>query len=207
MQWRLITAVGLLTATLIASKATERRRSEYLVKPLESIPSTIQGFAATNDPPLSDRVLSRILPSSYLSRTYRSGPDVLNLFIAFYEQQKAGESMHSPKACLPGAGWEIWNHGTVLVPVNGRKFEVNRYGVQKQGERMLVLYWYQSKRRIIASEYAAKILLVRDTLLEGGTAGALVRVILPDKPGALEQATDFASRIIPPVEACFGRAL
>jgi len=44
-------------------------------------------------------------------------------------------------------------------------------------------------------------------LLEGGTAGALVRVILPDKPGALEQAVEFASRIIPPVEACFGRAL
>jgi hypothetical protein len=68
---------------------------------------------------------------------------------------------------------------------------------------MIVLYWYQSKERIIASEYSGKILLAKDALLQNGTAASIVRIIVPDTPGALETASGFAAELIPQVERCF----
>ena len=70
---------------------------------------------------------------------------------------------------------------------------------------MLVLYWYQSKERVIASEYVGKILLARDALMQNATAGSIVRIIVPDQPGALETARAFASELIPQMQRCFGR--
>jgi len=68
---------------------------------------------------------------------------------------------------------------------------------------MIVLYWYQSKKRIIASEYSGKILLAEDALLQNSTAASIVRIIVPDTSGALEAAAGFASELIPQVERCF----
>ena len=112
--------------------------------------------------------------------------------------------MHSPKHCLPGAGWEIWDYGSSNIAMGGRNFEVNKYSIQNGGDRRLVLYWYQSKGRIIASEYMGKILLARDALLQNSTAASIVRIIVPDQPGALEYARDFASELIPEVQHAFG---
>jgi hypothetical protein len=69
---------------------------------------------------------------------------------------------------------------------------------------MLMFYWYQSKTRIVASEYMGKILLARDTLLSGHTAGSIVRIMLPDTPAANAEGVAFATRLIPEVERCFG---
>ena len=70
---------------------------------------------------------------------------------------------------------------------------------------MTVLYWYHSRQRIIASEYSAKILLARDALLQNSTAASLVRIIVPDTPGALETASVLAAELIPQMTRCFKR--
>jgi EpsI family protein len=154
---------------------------------------------------LGARVLKVLLPTSYLARTYQKGDQQLGLFVAFYAQQHAGESMHSPKHCLPGSGWEIWNYDSVLIPVAGRQVRVNKYSIDHTGQRMLMFYWYQSRQRIIASEYLGKLLLVRDALVDGRTAGSIVRITIPDAAGASDEAITFASGLIPQVERCFGR--
>jgi EpsI family protein len=199
-----VAAVLLLTATLAASKLSSLRPSGSLVQPLDTIERNIGGFTATDNPALSDRVLGRLLPTAYVSRTYHKPGMDLDLFIAFYAQQRAGESMQSPKHCLPGAGWEIWDYGNIPIPVGDRNLIVNSYHISRDSSRMLVLYWYQSKGRIIASEYMGKILLARDALLQNSTAGSIVRVIVPDRPGALDTAVAFASALIPQVGRCFG---
>src|SRR4051794_16371010 len=128
---------------------------------------------------------------------------VADLFITHYALQRAGESMHSPKHCLPGAGWEIWDHGTVDIPVGGQKILVNRQFISRANVRMIVFYWYQSRQRIIASEYSGKILLAKDALLQNSTAASIVRIIVPDRPGAQETASAFAAELIPQVARCF----
>ena len=203
--WQFPLTALLLCLTLVASSVSGRRRSEYLAQPLENIGTQMAGWHATAEQTLGARVLKSLLPTSYLSRTYQKDDRTLGLFIAFYAQQRAGESMHSPKACLPGSGWEIWNYGAADVPVNGQPVKVNKYFIHNAGDRLLMFYWYQSRQRIISSEYLGKLLLVRDALVDGRTAGSLVRITVPDVAGASDEAVKFASVLIPQVQRCFGQ--
>jgi EpsI family protein len=202
--WGLIATVLLLTATLAASKLTAYRKADILAQPLDGIDRHVAGFTGVDNPALNDHVLEQLKPTAYLSRTYRKPGMQADLFISYYSQQRAGESMHSPKHCLPGAGWEIWDYGSTEIPVDGTAVTVNKYSIANAGQRMLVLYWYQSKGRIIASEYAGKVLLASDALLQNSTAASIVRIIVPDQPGALEAARSMASELIPQVRRCFG---
>jgi EpsI family protein len=195
----------LLAGTLAASKLMAHRKSEMLALPLATINRNLAGFSSLDNPALDEGTLRALNPTSYLSRTYSNGSLNAELFIAFYALQRAGESMHSPKHCLPGAGWEIWNYDSIQVPAAGQAYTVNKYSISRESDRRLVLYWYQSRERIIASEYLGKLLLARDTLLQNATAASIVRLILPDRPGASEIARTFAGELIPQVQLCFGR--
>lgn len=181
-----------------------RRIPEPLAVPLDRISSQMSGWQEVRAQELPDYTLRALNATSYLSRIYRKGPTEAELFVAFYAQQRAGESMHSPKHCLPGAGWEIWQHDSAMVMFNGAPVEINKYSIQNSGNRMLMFYWYQSKGRIYDSEYLGKVLLARDTMLTGHTAGSIVRVMVPDRPGAAEAGANFASFVIPEVQRCFG---
>jgi EpsI family protein len=202
--WHVLVAFLLLSTTLVASKLTELRKPERLAQPLDTIDRNIASFTGSDSPPLSDGVLQKLLADSYLARNYRKPGANVDLFIAFYAQQRAGENMHSPKHCLPGAGWEIAEYGTTDIPVNSQLFKINQYKITKERERVLVLYWYQSKNRIIASEYMGKILLARDALLHNSTAGSIVRITAADQPGALDSLRNFAAGVIPQMQRCFG---
>ncbi len=199
-----IGTTALLAGTLVLSGLSSRRIPEALATPLERIDRQISGWTAYKNLSLDPGALRSLDATSYLARLYRKEAQDLDLFIAFYAQQRAGESMHSPKHCLPGAGWEIWKHDSARVTVQNRNYVVNKYSIQNSGARMLMFYWYQSKDRIVASEYVGKIMLARDSLLTGHTAGSIVRIMLPDAPGASDEAIRFASLLIPQVQRCFG---
>ena len=138
-------------------------------------------------------------------RVYRDPQtqSVIGLFVAFFESQRKGGAIHSPKNCLPGAGWEPVEFGitTIEMPGHPAPGAINRAIVQKGLSKQLVLYWYQSQGRIIASEYSAKFYLVWDALTRNRTDGALVRIITPviqnDEAGALERAKSFARDMFP----------
>jgi hypothetical protein len=98
------TTVALLIATAFMLGVANRRVPEPLAIPLDRIDSQIAGWHAVRDRALPDSTVRTLAATSYLSRTYQKGNMQLDLFIAFYAQQRAGESMHSPKHCLPGAG-------------------------------------------------------------------------------------------------------
>lgn len=204
LSWRLALIVILLAATLMASKVADNRTPESLGRPLDTIGTNIAGFTGNADNlPLGPGAWEALKCDAYLSRLYHKSGIEADLFIAYYAQQRSGESMHSPKHCLPGAGWEIWDYGSTDVPAGGSNFKINKYSISHDGDRRLVLYWYQSKTRIIASEYLGKVLLARDALLRNSTAGSIVRIIVPDQPGVLEAAREFASGVIPQVQHCF----
>ena len=198
------TTAGLLLGTTLLSGLTARRIPEPLAVPLDQIDSKIEGWTAVGDQTLSAPTLHALHPSAYLVRTYQKDRSQLGLFVAFYAQQRAGESMHSPKHCLPGAGWEIWKHDSAFLPIQGRQVQINKYSIQNAGTRMLMFYWYQSKSRIVASEYLGKVLLAEDTILSGHTAGSIVRIMLPDTPAANQEGIAFGTRLVSEMERCFG---
>jgi EpsI family protein len=195
--------VSLLFLSLAAYGLSLRRNPDSLAAPLDSISSSIDGWTQSGTEQLPPQTLDRLLPTSYLSRTYARDGGQLGLFIAYYAQQRAGESMHSPKHCLPGSGWEIWKYDSAIIPVDNQPTKINEYFIENSGRRMLVFYWYQSRDRIIADEYLGKVLLIRDTILAGHTAGAIVRIMVPDAPGMADKAIAFARNVVPEVQRCF----
>jgi EpsI family protein len=204
ISWQLASAVLLLATTLTASKLTANRKSHALDQPLDSIDRNIAGFYGSDGAALGEGTLAALRCDAYLARLYRKSGLDADVFIAYYAQQRSGESMHSPKHCLPGAGWEIWDYASTDIPVGDHSVAVNKYSISHESQRMLVLYWYQSKSRIVASEYLGKVLLARDALFQHSTAGSIVRIIVPDRPGALGEGRSLAAAIIPQVQRCFG---
>jgi EpsI family protein len=202
--WCLALTVSMLAGTLMATKLVARRKPQPLAQPLTSIPTQIDGWTGTSGQDLSDEVQGVLKASSFLSRVYRRGGSTVELFIAFYAEQRAGESMHSPRVCLPGNGWEIGGYGSEKVPVGDQRYTINRYVVEKGMERMTVLYWYQSRSGIVASEYLGKVMLIKNTILDGATAGSIVRLTFTDRPGAIPEAVGLASHLIPEVRKCIG---
>jgi EpsI family protein len=202
---RFAAVLSLLVATAILSAMSERRPPESLARPLDAIPSQLGAWRTTGQETLGAEILNVLKPTSYLSRFYQANEKHLGLFIAFYDRQTAGATLHSPKNCLPGSGWEIWKQSSLAVPLNSGQVTVNRYSIRNADNKMLIYYWYQSRDRIVASEFAGKLFLVRDSLSSGHTAAALVRITLPDSPSSDQEAVSFASLAMPQIEACFGR--
>src|SRR5271157_563391 len=195
---------GCLAATLLVSSLADRRRPDSLAKPIESIDVAIGGWTLAEQQVLPASILDKLRASSYISRIYQRRDRQLGLFIAYYPQQRAGESMHSPRVCLPGSGWDIVGRSTAAVRFGGKDLELNQYQVQNSGKHMLVFYWYQSRNRIIANEYLGKVFLVKDAIFTGYTPGSIVRILLPDDEAAVQEGLAFARDLIPQVQRCFG---
>ena len=130
--------------------------------------------------------------SDYVARVY--GRDSIMQFstlVAYYTRQSQGKTIHSPRNCLPGAGWEILRGGRRDLVVDGVTHEVNQYTLKNGASLAIAYYWYQGRGRIVASEYAVKWNLLRDAALLGHTEEALVRVVVPvpmDQATALDSA-------------------
>jgi len=120
-------------------------------------------------------------PGEFLSRIYQSPQDpYIDYFLAYFPSQRTGDTIHSPKNCLPGAGWAPIESGRMrLERPAGPPINANRYVLEKGDNHLLVLYWYQSHGRAVASEYWAKYYLVADAIRMNRTDGALIRVVTP----------------------------
>ncbi len=142
----------------------------------------------------------------YLLANYAdgSGPRV-NLYMAYYNSQRHGEAVHSPRACLPGGGWQLsdFDQRTLdAIKINGRPLRVNRTLIALGGQRQLVYYWFEQRGRVITNEFVVKWYLFWDAITRHRTDGALVRLITELPPGSnVEDAdrrlVDIAGRIAP----------
>lgn len=83
----------------------------------------------------------------------------------------------------------------------GAPITVNRYVVASGSQRDMVLYWYQSRDRVVANEYKAKFWVMRDAIRLNRTDTALVRVVVPvvnrDEAQAEATAADFVKSFYP----------
>lgn len=178
----------------------------------DQFPMRVGQWNGIQQPAFEPSILAVLGVDDYLTRVYvnedRSAG--VGVYIGYYGSQRQGDTMHSPQNCLPGAGWEpVSNsHMPILVATGPdtapREIVVNRYIIQKGLDRQLVLYWYQSHGRIVASEYWAKAYLIGDAVRINRTDGALVRVMAPFTGGgeaAAEQlVVDFVKAMFPLME-------
>lgn len=138
---------------------------------------------------------------SVLAHYKNSENRYVQLYIGFYRSQKEGDLIHSPKNCMPGSGWNIVNSGLEeIILKNSKKIKVIRLNLKKDSEEQIVLYWFQSRGRIISSEYWQKIWLVYDSVTKRRTDGSFVRLISPvneTREKTLETLKEFTKDIYP----------
>ncbi|OAI11394.1 VPLPA-CTERM-specific exosortase XrtD [Methylomonas lenta] len=104
----------------------------------------------------------------------------VNFYSAYYDSQRKGASVHSPRSCIPGDGWQITSFGQLTLPdiqMQGTPLEVNRAVIEKGEYKQLVYYWFQQRGRSITNEYLVKWYLFYDAITMQRTDGALVRLV------------------------------
>ncbi len=177
---RLWLAVAVLAFGILSMRQLNHRERVPPRAPLAEFPMLLGRWSGENVP-LSARIVRAVGLDDYLNRIYRDGSEApLTIYISYYSSQRTGQTIHSPKNCLPGAGWQPVESRRLSIPVPGSPpLVVNEYDVARDTARVLVLYWYQERGRDIASEYAAKFWLTADALTRDRTDGALVRVTTP----------------------------
>lgn len=205
----------ILTILLLAQSALfyglSRGEPAVETSALASFSNQIGRWRMLRETPLDDDIRATLRADDYLARDY-AGPNgaTVNLFAAFFKTQRAGETPHSPKNCLPGSGW-VWSVSDVIpVSIAGRApIEVNRYIVSKGDDKAVVLYWYQSRDRVVASEFRAAAFTAWDALRYNHTDTALVRVVVPiadNRDGAATRSgVEFVQTIFSPLRAFFPR--
>jgi len=140
---------------------------------------------------IEDQYLDALKLDDYLMNDYVRGQDLVNFYVAYYASQRQGESVHSPRACIPGGGWRITDFGEVEVPLGAAaSLPTNRAVIQLGEQRQLVYYWFKQRDRLLTNEYLVKWYIFFDSLTRHRSDGALVRLITPLAPGEPLAAAD-----------------
>ena len=203
-QLRFWSVFALLAATALLVAGRGGPEPQPGREPLSQIPNLIAGWEGS-DRSIDSETLEVLGSGEFLSRIYakeRETPPV-SLFVAYFPTQRTGVTIHSPKHCLPGAGWAFESSQYVnLTDANGRPHRVGEYIIGNGDEKEFVTYWYEAHGRSVASEYAAKFYLVADAIRMNRSDGALVRVITPIDPNenlakAKMRAESFVAQLFP----------
>lgn len=201
-------AIVLVLGALLATAGVRAQRALPLRAPLAgAVPSRIEGYSG-RDLPMSREEAQAVGVTSYVSRVYEAADSsrttAFIVYVGYYDKQTQGRTIHSPKNCLPGSGWEPLASRTETLVTSAGTVLVNRYLLQKGREQALVLYWYQGRGRVAWNEYRVKWDLLRDAAIRRRSDEALARIVVPvitTEADAAGLAARVAATLVPAVFA------
>jgi exosortase D (VPLPA-CTERM-specific) len=186
-------AVVLLVVAGASLSLPERTESIPRRTTFADYPNTLGAWTSRRETMEPVYLNELMLDDYYLADFVRGAEPPINFYVAWYDSQRAGRSVHSPRGCLPGGGWQIQSlTQRVLSGIrSGREpLRVNRVVIQLGSARELVYYWFQQRGRVLTNEYAVKWYLFWDALTRNRTDGALVRLVVALPPNGTASAAD-----------------
>ncbi len=178
----------------------------------DSFPLVVGEWECASRERMEDKIEKRLGVSDYMICSYeneQAAAKWVGIYLGYHERQvregaksSAESSIHPPRHCLPGAGWDIIHSEVTTLDLPGvPNAEVNRLIIAKGEARQVVYYWYQERGRIIASDYLKIVYLFWDRATRARSDGALVRFTIPYKRGGEEGADEafrsLASELVP----------
>jgi EpsI family protein len=129
---------------------------------LRTVSTTAAG--TFTDETLDAGFLDMLRARDVLYRTYtgREGEPVW-VFLGYFDRQKEGSQVHSPRHCYPGSGWNIETEPRWEAPWG--KGQVASLVVNDGNERRLVVYWYQMDGRTETDVLPLKLEMTRRAVL------------------------------------------
>lgn len=86
---------------------------------LDSVLPSYEGYAV-QDVPIPEEEQAIAGMSDYLMRVFtRDSTRLFSVYVGYYRSQNQGRSIHSPKNCLPGGGWEPVSADTRTLAAGG----------------------------------------------------------------------------------------
>jgi exosortase D (VPLPA-CTERM-specific) len=198
-----LAATALVTvAAVLATQVHQRTEIQPPRAAFVDFPMQLAGWEGERQP-MGAVYLDQLQLSDYLYANYHRAADLpVNVWVAYYDSQRKGDSTHSPASCLPGGGWQFETFGRQGLDIGGQRLIVNRAVIVHGSDRELMYYWFPQRGRDITSDYLLKWYLLWDAVTRHRTDGALVRLIVPLPPGSSVAAGDlqltaFARAFIP----------
>jgi EpsI family protein len=176
----LFTAVLGITAFIYHGSA--RTEFKPVIQPWETFPAQLAGWKGAGDSFMDSESFRELQPDDYLSRSYQHPESgAMTFLVAYFNTQRSGKAPHSPKACLPGAGWMQQTAEVIPLATSGPNGQdrANFLTMEKNGSKIGVLYWYQMGKRVEPDELMSQVYSLPELLLHGRTDIALVRFIMP----------------------------
>jgi len=219
-KWPYLLALAVLVATTVFIETVSHGEEQVTNTPFAQFPLMLADRWEGRELGLDEKVLKILKLSDYMMRVYvpasgqvreKTGSKESDedqtvreksarpvwLYVGFYQSQRTGATYHSPKNCLPGAGWQFMKSDYVTLPMPGdQSVTINRVLIQKGLDKQVILYWYHDRGRVISSEYWAKGYLVWDAMTKHRSDGSLVRISVPVQGGTEEDAFEHAVRFL-----------
>ncbi len=195
-----------------ASRMLKIDETKIGVPGLHEVPWDIGAWRASGEQFMDADQVAVLKPDEYILRDYVSaqGGPPIGLFVAYFKSLQNVYGPHSPRICLPGAGWLITTSktATIAVPNRAEGIPVNEYTMERGNDRILVLYWYQNDRDVWAEEYHAKLRLLPDLIRYRRSDVSLVRLVTPLNQSTAENelahCTRFTQDVFPLLAQRFG---
>ncbi|MBZ0268218.1 EpsI family protein [bacterium] len=194
-----ILAVG-LTAVGIAAGVSLRAAPPFPEADvrLDRVPLEADGWNGA-EVAVAEKTRRQLGSDALLLRAYRrdEGPPVW-LYVDYHRVQRLGSTVHSPRVCYPGSGWSVEEaEVSVLYPEGGPP--ACWLDLSRRDERMLAVYWYESRWGVSARETTLKVHVARSALARRESDVVLFRASTPvlggDEESARGRLLDFVAGV------------
>jgi len=195
-KYRYLIVIVLLSGTIFYSQLMSHGKPVPILKSLEDFPKQIGSWSGETHR-FSQAVYDKLgVDDSVLIDYKNDNEDTVSMYVGYYEDQKQGEIIHSPKNCMLGSGWQPIDISEIDISLDSRKISVTKLILEKSYQKMVVLYWYQSGNRAIANEYIQRFYFILDSIRYNRTNAAFVRFTSPVMSDDYENAVQLLERFI-----------
>ncbi|HBG07895.1 MAG: EpsI family protein [Geobacteraceae bacterium GWC2_58_44] len=173
-------------------------------KPLQQVFSRFGQWQSSRDFPMDARVVEALDLDDFLFRCYQRDKVNVNLYIGSYHSAKKVGAAHDPLVCFQGQGWKINQRDSGSYSLARHPELTISYSAmlaERQGEREVVVYWFQANAKANASTQSQKVAMVLDKISGKDEYNAFVRLSAPvgsETPEAVRRRIfDFVEEFYP----------
>ena len=137
------------------------------------------------------------------------GPPVI-AYVGFVRELATIIEVHTPELCYPAQGWEVRAAGSELAGTfRGMQIRAKGIIVDKNGERRLVVWWYNAGSRPSETRIRYVYAMLAMSAFTGRTDGSMVRLETPlgreSESGAIARIEEFQSSFLPALDNALPR--
>jgi EpsI family protein len=187
----LLVATFAFSATLHYGRPSMGRRIDVAQFPLA------KGDWRAQTLPIEKGVIAMLSPDAIFNALYaNSSGGRVDLFFSYFAGDNAQSGVHSPRNCMPGAGWTIEKTERHDIPFGTGVIPASRMYVRYEAETRVVDYWYISRHGETSSDYSLKLFTMLGALSFQPADVAFIRFISADDPTSLVQLETFEAEFI-----------